>query len=150
MAEPRGRRTIDPDVAVLEGDRPHLLGSTCRTCGAVTFPAQSSCPRCTGGDTTVGPLPRHGTLWSFTVQGFPPKEPYVEAEGPFRPFGVGYVDLGDVLVEARLTGDPAALAIGRPMELVTETLIDATGGGELLTYAFAPTGSDEPEPGAAP
>jgi uncharacterized OB-fold protein len=47
------------------------------------------------------PLARTGTLWTYTVQGFRPKSPY---DGPeeFSPYAVGYVDLGEVLVESRL------------------------------------------------
>ncbi len=95
-----------------------LVGSRCGTCGAVTFPAQASCPRCTGEDVSAHPLADRGTVWASTVQRFSPKTPYLGADGSLPPFGVGYVDLaGEVLVEARLVGDPADLAIGAPVSL---------------------------------
>lgn len=117
-------------------DRPSLIGSTCTACGTTTFPAQGSCPRCTGTALRTGPLARTGRLWSWTIQGFEPKPPYA-ADGPFTPYGVGYVELpGEVRVEARLTeSDPARLRIGMPMEL---TLIPVPGAGEKLTFAFRP------------
>ena len=63
---------------------------------------------------TVELAPR-GTLWTWTIQGFPPKAPpYVGETDParFEPFGVGYVELpGQLKVEARLTeSDPSRAA----------------------------------------
>ena len=58
-------------------------------------------------------LARRGRLWAWTTQGFPPPSPpYAGPAGKdFVPFGVGYVELGDVKVEARLTeSDPEVLA----------------------------------------
>jgi uncharacterized OB-fold protein len=118
------------------GGPPRLIGSQCGNCGVVTFPKQSSCPKCTSCEVVQRLLARRGTLWSWTVQGFAPKSPpYAGDPGPFEPYGVGYVELpGEVRVEARLTeADPARLVIGMPMEL---TLVPAPGGG--ITYAFAP------------
>ena len=50
-------------------------------------------------------LPRSGTLVAWTTQGFPPGAPYAGPTGDdFVPFGVGLVQLGDVIrVEGRLT-----------------------------------------------
>lgn len=137
-----GRRLIDASLfapGTVSGDgEPVLLGSACSACGAVTFPAQGSCPRCTSGDVEARPLPQQGTLWAFTVQRFPPKTPYLGADRPFTPYAVGYVDLGgQVLVESRLVGDPALLRIGQPVRLVWET-IDEDAGGAIDTFAFTP------------
>ncbi|GAA4681278.1 hypothetical protein GCM10023197_42250 [Gordonia humi] len=82
-------------------------------------------------------LPTEGTLWSYTVQYFPPKPPFRTVE-PFEPYGLGYIDLGDVCVESRLTvNDPAALTLGMPMRLVTITAF-LDGGVPVQTFAFAP------------
>jgi uncharacterized OB-fold protein len=140
-------------------ESPALIGSSCRRCGATTFPAQASCPRCTAVDVEERQLATTGTLWSFTVQGFPPKPPYA---GPdeFRPYGVGYVELpgpasaegrlhhgaagggrAGVVVEARLTeDDPAALEIGMPMELVVVPF--GKDGDDRVTFAFRPAGGE--------
>ena len=117
-----------------------LIGSECGRCGVVTFPGQSSCPRCTSLDVRPRLLGSRGTLWSWTIQCFPPKSPpyAVDATDAFEPYGVGYVELpGEVRVEARLTiADPARLRIGMPMEL---TLVPAPGRqGGVVTYAFRP------------
>lgn len=116
-------------------DAPRLIGSECRACGVVAFPAQSSCAACTSSDVTERRLARRGTLWTWTIQCFPPKSPpYVGHPDGFEPYGVGYVELaGEVRVEGRLTeADPERLRIGMPMELV---LIPTPGG---VTFAFTP------------
>ncbi len=123
------------------GGEVRLIGSSCEQCGVVTFPAQSSCPRCTSLHVRERLLARRGTLWSWTVQCFAPKSPPYAVDDPdaFEPFGVGYIELpGEVRVEARLTvADPEKLRIGMPMEL---TLIPAPGGAQdgVATYAFEP------------
>jgi uncharacterized OB-fold protein len=124
------------------GGEVRLIGSECEDCGVVTFPEQGSCPRCTSVRVRERLLGRRGTLWSWTIQYFPPKAPPYAIADPdaFEPYGVGYVELpGEVRVEARLTvADPAKLRIGMWMEL---TLVDAPGGADdgVVTYAFAPT-----------
>ena len=86
-------------------------------------------------------LPDHGTVWTWTVQGFAPKPPFVPPAGGFRPFPVGYVDLGEVLVEGHLLADAARLRIGLPVRLVLEPTWE-TDGAPVVTYAFAPIGED--------
>jgi uncharacterized OB-fold protein len=132
-----------------------LIGSQCARCGTVAFPRQSSCPKCTSVEVRERLLARRGTLWSWTIQCFPPKSPPYAVDDPdaFEPYGVGYVELaGEVRVEARLTeADPDRLRIGMPMEL---TLVPAPGGAGggcqggrppvastargVVTYAFRP------------
>ena len=145
--------TLPEDKAVPVADglfswpgRPRLTGGTCAACGTTTFPAQRSCPRCTGTDLRAVPLAETGRLWTWTVQAFEPKPPYA-ADGPFKPFGVGYVELaaedgnGAVLVESRLTtADPDRLAIGAPMRLTFIPLRRDDSGAEVITFAFEPTG----------
>jgi uncharacterized protein len=117
---------------------PQLIGSRCRACGTVTFPRQSSCQACMSVDVDEHLLARRGTLWTWTIQCFPPKSPpYSGSAADFEPYGVGYVELGgEVRVEGLLTeADPARLTIGMAMEL---TLIPLPGQPELATFAFKP------------
>ena len=87
-------------------------------------------------------LPRRGTLWTFTTQEFLPKEPYAGGETveTFTPFGVGLVQLDDVVrVEARLTeSDPAKLHIGMAVRLVIVPFRHDPDGTEVMTFAFEP------------
>lgn len=123
-------------------DHPTLLGSRCKNCGNHMFPVQDGCPRCMSDESEEVELATRGALWSWTVQGFPPKSPpYLGATGDdFEPYGVGYVELPEqVRVEARLTeADPDRLRIGMEMELVIDSLGLDDAGNELITYAFAP------------
>jgi uncharacterized OB-fold protein len=135
-----GARLVDTSLFA-GGDSLALAGSRCRTCSTVTFPQQTSCPRCAGVDVEVHALSTEGTIWAFTEQLFPPKEPYAVQGPDFRPFLVGYVDLaGEVIVEARLVAAPGTVHIGQRVRLVTEAF---TPAGDVLTYAFAPEESPE-------
>jgi uncharacterized OB-fold protein len=128
---------IADDLFTWPSDEPRLVGGRCADCGAVAFPRPASCSRCTSERVDEHLLARRGTLWSWTVQRFEPKEPYL-GDGPFEPYGVGYVDLdGEVIVESRLTtADPEQLEIGLTMELVVVPFASA------LTFAFAPAADD--------
>ncbi len=132
------------DVFTWPADEPALIGSRCERCAATTFPAQPRCPRCGRATMADLPLPRRGTLVSWTTQGFPPVVPYAgdETGKSFEPFGVGLVQLGDVVrVEARLTeSDPSKLAFGMDVELAIVPFYVDEAGDEILTFAFAPVG----------
>jgi uncharacterized OB-fold protein len=93
-------------------------------------------------------LPRTGSLWTWTVQGFRPKSPPYKGDDTaetFEPYGVGYVDLdGELLVEARLTeSDPDRLRLGAEVELVLVPLYREDDGTDVLTFAFRPVESSE-------
>jgi uncharacterized OB-fold protein len=121
---------------------PQLSGSRCAACSFITFPAQDSCPSC-GGDT-VSPtaLSRTGTLWTWTRQRFQPKNPpYLgrEPANEFVPYGVGFIELPEGRVEARIAGDvDQELRIGMPMELTVVPFTTDEDGTEVLTFAFRP------------
>jgi uncharacterized OB-fold protein len=131
-----------PDVFTWPADEPQLIGGRCRPCGAIVFPVQPSCARCGATEVEQHPLPRRGTLWTFTTQEFLPKEPYASGETmeTFRPYGVGLVQLGDeVRVEGRLTeADPEKLQIGMELQLVVVPFRVDEDGTEIMTYAFEP------------
>ena len=104
------------------GGEVRLIGSAMRRLRSRHLSrARRSCPRCTSVHVRERLLARRGTLWSWTIQCFPPKSPPYAVADPdaFEPYGVGYVELpGEVRVEARLTvADPDRLRIGMPMEL---------------------------------
>ena len=134
------------DVFTWPDDRPHLIGSRCGSCGAATFPKQPRCPRCGRPEMADLELPRRGTLVTWTTREFAPVLPYAgdETGKSFTPFGVGLVQLGDVVrVESRLTErDPAKLQFGMEVELrVVPFYVDAQGD-EVVTFAFAPVDAD--------
>ncbi|MEZ5169218.1 MAG: OB-fold domain-containing protein [Acidimicrobiia bacterium] len=145
------QRLIADDILTSSGDDARLIGSRCADCGTTTFPASTGCPKCSGEQMEETPLPRRGTLWTFTTQSFPVKDPYIGPSGDdFVPFGVGYVQLSDdengdvVKVEGRLTEpDPSKLTIGMEMELTVVPFAGDPDGTDVLTYAFRPCGQQE-------
>ena len=135
-------------------DEPRLLGSRCTACGNHMFPQQDGCSRCSGDSTETVELARRGTLWTWTVQAFPPKAPpFAGDDDPatFEPFGVGYIDLdGKLLVESRITlADPDDLEIGMELELLIEPLYVNDSGDEVVTFAFGPCDSGNEDGGGA-
>lgn len=130
------------EVFTWPADEPALIGSRCADCAAVTFPTQERCPRCGTSTMEALELPRRGTLVTWTTQGFPPIVPYAgdETGRSFEPFGVGLVQLDDVVrVEARLTeSDPARLEFGMPVELQIVPFYVDDDGDQIMTFAFAP------------
>ena len=132
-------RPIADGIFTWPADDPQLIGSKCADCGMVTFPTQGSCPRCSSTAMDEHLLARRGTLWAWTTQSFPPPAPYGPTGEDFVPFGVGYVDLGDVKVESRLTeNDPEKLTHGMDMELVVVPFRTDEDGNEVVTFAFRP------------
>jgi len=126
-------------------DSPQLIASRCSACGDVVFPRQQSCPECSSEDVEETLLSRRGTIWTWTIQNFPPPIPPYAGSGDrdtFVPYGVAYVELPEgVRVEGRLTeNDPEKLSIGMEMELVVETFANDDDGNELVTFAFRPCG----------
>jgi uncharacterized protein len=109
-----------------EGPDPALIGGREASSGRIVFP-------CAEGFDPV-PLKRQGTIWSWTVQRFPPKSPPYAGPVPFEPFALGYVELADeVIVEARFDGLAFdTLRVGLPVAL----RIIPFGSGK--TFAFGP------------
>jgi uncharacterized OB-fold protein len=135
------RKALAPEISTWPDENPRLIGSRCESCGATTFPVQRHCPRCSRGAMTEVLLPSRGTLVAWTTQGFPPGAPYAGPVGKdFVPFGVGLVQLGDVIrVEGRLTeNDPAKLQFGQQVELTMVPLNRDDEGAEVMTFAFQP------------
>jgi len=114
-----------------------LAGSECSVCRTTTFPVQADCPNCARRTMVDVELPTEGVLWTWTIQAFEPKPPYVAPAEGFQPFPVGYVDLGPLIVEARLDAEPADLMTGQAMRLVPMDVLTPSHE-TVLGYAFAP------------
>jgi uncharacterized OB-fold protein len=130
------------DVAVFETEpAPRLFGGRERQSGKLLFPCPSD-----QRSFDREELPRHGTLWSFTIQRISPKSPPFHGTQPYTPFAVGYIELpGALIVESRLTEVQFdRLRIGLPMELTTLSLYTDAQGTDVLTYAFKARESARP------
>ena len=73
-------RPIAPDLFTWPAHEPRLLGSRCIECSTVVFPSARSCPRCGSTEVESHELGRRGRLFTFTTEGFLPKEPYTGPE----------------------------------------------------------------------
>jgi uncharacterized OB-fold protein len=136
------QNALAPDISTWPAEHPQLIGSRCGHCAATTFPTQLRCPRCSRTEMTELLLPRRGTLVAWTTQGFLPGPPYAgrETAETFTAFGVGLVQLGDVIrVEGRLTeNDPARLQFGMEVELTMVPFTTDDNGDDVVTFAFQP------------
>lgn len=135
------QKALAPGISTWPAENPQLIGGRCDVCDATVFPAQPRCPKCSGGQMVEELLPRTGTLAAWTTQGFPPGPPYLGPTGKdFVPFGVGLVQLGDVIrVEGRLTeNDPEKLQFGMPVQLTMIPFATDPDGDEVITFAFQP------------
>ena len=117
---------------------PRLIAARDRRSGRIVFPRP---PQDERFEEFI--LPRHGTLWSYTVQRFAPKSPPYAGPTPFEPFAVGYVEIAAmVIVEGRLTGVAfEQLRIGMPMEVTIIPLRTDPDGTVVTTFAFQPHGA---------
>ena len=105
------------------GPPPVLLAARCRVCGQLAFPPRPHCSGCWQETDTV-PLPRHGTLYTYTTV-----QPSL-AGGEQRL--LGYADFAGVRVLGPLTGAPPH--IGAPVTVAAATA--GTAGGSSRQYVF--------------
>lgn len=120
-------------------DMSALLGARNTDTGQIFFPL----PLRPADNIEPFPLASRGTVWTYTVQRFPPKSPYLGPVDPekFKPYVVAYVELpGQTMVESRLTGvDPEDVQIGMAVELTAVPLDpDALPSEQILIHAFKP------------
>ena len=131
------QKPIADNLFTRPSDSPKLIVSKDTETGRYFFPAKNS------NHHEKVELSNKGKLWTWTVQRFLPKTPYIEQVAPedFKPYAVGYIELpGEIMVESRLVGiDPKELEIGMEMELTIEPFVKNEEGEELLIFAFKPS-----------
>ena len=138
------QKPVDDNLFDWPSSSPRLWGSRCALCGNVSFPVAQRCSRCSHDQQDRFPLSTEGTLWSWTVQRFPPASPpFPPSDGtPFEPFPLGYVELpGEVRVISRLFYNTKQTPhIGQNLKLAFEHLYCDTDGTEIIGYGFTPHG----------
>ncbi len=137
-----------PVVAAIDGwytmgNKPHLIGSQCDSCGTYFFPKQSQyCrnPNCDSTDFSEVELSRTGHIWSYTNACYKPPEPF-QAKEPFEPYAIAAVQLDKeemvVLGQVVEGVSVADLKVGMPVELVMETLHE-TDEDVRVTWKWKP------------
>jgi uncharacterized OB-fold protein len=118
-----------------------LIGSRCATCSTPYFPRSGIChhPDCEHSDMQDAEFAGPGTLWSFSVQSYPPPPP-ARYDDPYEPYAVGVVDLDDGLrVVGRMqVEDPTTLTVGARVDLVVGPLCHEPDGSTLVSWMFRP------------
>ena len=131
------QKPIADNLFTWPSDSPKLIGSKDVETGRYFFPAKNS------NQHERVELSSKGKLWTWTVQRFLPKTPYIDQVSPedFKPYAVGYIELpGEIMVESRIVDiDPADLEIGMEMELTIEPFVKNDEGEELMIFAFKPS-----------
>jgi len=138
-----GAERVEAAAGLFEdtGDGPRLLGSQCATCETPYFPRSEAChnPDCTRSDMQAARFGPRGTLRSVALQNYPPPAPTVAPE-PYRPYGVGLVDMPEGLrVLGRLAHDqPGTVEPGGQVELVLAPLGRDAEGREVISWLWKP------------
>lgn len=132
-----------PGWFTLDSEAPALVGSRCRQCGTIAFPAETAfCrnPDCQSTEFDEHPLSRRGRIWSYTDARYQPPVPYVAAD-PYEPFCIAAVELTDekMVVLGQVAGgiEASDLAIGDEVELVLDTLYE-DDEHEYLVWKWRP------------
>jgi uncharacterized OB-fold protein len=129
---------LEPTVLEIsaEDGEPTLLGSRCRLCGRVFFPARVACAGCADETTTTVRLSQEGELQSFTEVHRKPKYARVDP-----PYVLGEVTLPDGLFVYSVLVSEAQhkWTIGEPVRLTT-TVVQLEDGQRVNAYAFKPAG----------
>ncbi|NRB41246.1 MAG: OB-fold domain-containing protein [Pseudomonadales bacterium] len=133
-----------PTIAAIEGwytmdaDKPHLIGTSCNSCGTYYFPKLSTfCknPSCEGEEFTEVQLSRTGKIWSYTDSQYKPPEPFIAAD-PYVPYTVAAVQLEKekMIVLGQVVAGVGVdqLKVGDDVELVLETLYENDEANKII------------------
>lgn len=116
-------------------DEHHLIGSKCRSCGAVAFPKRMVCHKCLKDTVEEMPLGNRGKLASFVVA-------WAVPEGFKPPMMLGYIDMPEgIRLLSMITGCEAsydALELGQEMRLVFEPIRTDEDGNQVMAFKFKP------------
>lgn len=134
-------------VPIIEGlftwpsDKPQLIASRCKKCGAVSFPKAAFCgnPDCEKVRENIEEikLSNSGTLWSFTTQIYAPPAPFKKE--PFEPYGIGMVDTEEGLRVLGILTSNDNLKVGMKVEMTTGKLYEDEEN-EYITWMWKPVG----------
>src|SRR5512139_2020517 len=138
MSDAATTPTERPIVPFLKlGDKPHLLGIKCRTCGATYIKSgRIACSKCgAAGSFDDVALSDHGTVWVYSIV-------HQSAPGIPTPYVAAIVDLPEgISVRCTLIDvepDPAKIPFGMPVRMVTKKVREDKDGTDVIAYFFRP------------
>ncbi|MFC4540357.1 Zn-ribbon domain-containing OB-fold protein [Halosolutus amylolyticus] len=118
----------------------NLMKSVCNDCGTGFFGTKDRCENCASQDVEQGVLDRDGEIYTYTIQRYPPPEPYKLGStdrDEWTPRPVAYGEFDGVRFLGLVDGDRQQLEVGAPIELVVEPGWETDDGDEVLIYKFA-------------
>jgi uncharacterized OB-fold protein len=113
-----------------------LMGSRCRSCGALHVPPRALCPACYGGELDWEQIGGTGKLVAFTTVHIAPTAMIEAGYGRTNPYCTGIVQLDEgPCISAQITGvDPAApqeIEVGTPVRVA---FVQRGEGEDQRTY----------------
>jgi hypothetical protein len=139
-AKEKQQKPIVPYLRLPEspGEKPHLWGSRCKTCGAAYLGPRMACARCFAvGDLEEIKFGDQGTLKTFSIV-------YQSAPGIEVPFIAAIVELPEgTAVRCNLGGiepDPEKLVplLGKKVEMYTEKVREDREGNDVIVFKYRP------------
>lgn len=113
---------------------PHLVATTCTSCGAHFFDRRNACAACFGTDFGRTPVATEGTLRTFTIVAY-------AAPGIPVPFASGVIDCDGISVRGNIINvepTPENIATGMRLRLATTSLGTDDNGTEAIGFGFEP------------
>jgi len=133
MGEPRPTVPV-VDYLVLDDGPPHLVGSRCDACGAISLERRNACARCGTRASTRVRLADSGRIESFTIV-------HRGAPRHIGPFVSVLVRLDDgAFVKANLVdvpAEPTAVDLDVPVRIVTYPAGTDDDGTEAIAFGYA-------------
>jgi uncharacterized OB-fold protein len=143
MSEAKERVPAVEGWFTMDSEKPHLLGTRCKSCGTYFFPKEEffcKNPNCAGVEFEEVPLSRVGKLWSFTNNCYAAPAPFV-APDPFVPYAIAAVELAEermVVLGQMVEGTEVSdLKAGMEVELVLEKLFE-DDASEYVVWKWKP------------
>ena len=136
--EKKTQRPIVPflKLPVDASQKPYLVGSRCKQCGATYLGTRMACSRCFSTDAMDEvQLSDKGELHVFSIV-------HQSAPGVPTPYVAAIVDLPEgVSVRTNIAGvepDPSKLRFGMPVQMVTDVVNTDREGNEVVAFSFRP------------
>ena len=142
--EVSGELKVSFDSNYLElGEPPSILGTKCASCGITIFGKRQTCENCAGTDVKTVILGKNGTLWSFTVQRYPPAEPFKLGSAKredWVPRVLGWVELpqGPRVLSIVENCKPEDAKIGMEVEMFIDKGWLSENGDEVMILKSRP------------
>jgi len=132
-------------VPLIEGlftwpsDKPQLIASRCKKCGALFFPkvpycGNPDCPKDKANMELVN-ISNTGTIYTYTIHQYAPAIPF--KMDPFKPYGVAMVDVPEGLRVLGMTTTTEGLKIGQKVEMTVGTLYEDAENA-YITWVWKP------------